>query len=96
MAIVVDRFFGLTGGIPSAQDLCFRNKTEDTSQCPASASISPSDTISCLLTNWRPFPEGRIQRLLNGPGATLMLGAGFLALRVQVDAAEEFGKRVRA
>jgi hypothetical protein len=26
----------------------------------------------------------------------LMLGAGFLALRVHVDAAEEFGKRVRA
>jgi len=33
---------------------------------------------------------------IEGPGATLMLGAGFLALRVQVDAAEEFGKRVRA
>jgi hypothetical protein len=26
----------------------------------------------------------------------LMLGAGFLALRVQVDVAEESGKRVRA
>ena len=30
------------------------------------------------------------------PGATLMLGAGVLALRVQVDVAQEFGKRVRA
>jgi len=49
-----------------------------------------------LPTNWTSFPEGRIRRLLKGPGATLMLGAGFLALRVQVDAAEEFGKRVRA
>ena len=40
--------------------------------------------------------KGRIRRLFEGPGATLMLGASFLALPVQVDAAEEFGKRVRA
>ena len=33
---------------------------------------------------------------IEGPRWTLMLGAGFLALRVQVDAAEESGKRVRA
>jgi len=33
---------------------------------------------------------------IEGPRWTLMLGAGFLALRVQVDAAEEFGKRARA
>ena len=39
---------------------------------------------------------GRANSAIEGPGATLMLGAGFLALRVQVDAAEEFGKRVRA
>jgi len=52
----------------------------------------PSWITSGSPTNWTPFPEGRIRRLLKGPGATLMLGAGFLALRVQVDAAEEFGK----
>ena len=33
---------------------------------------------------------------IEGPGATFMLDDGFVALRVQVDAAEEFGKRVRA
>ena len=56
---------------------------------PFRASVRIADELDTI-------PGRANSAAIEPPGTTLMLDAGFLALRVQVDVAEEFGKRVRA
>ena len=74
--------------------------------CPSDGQPVNKPVREGLPTNWTRFRDRPVRRPSNGGAAQctppsrwprgLMRGAGFLALRVQVDAAEESGNRVRA